>query len=144
MAVRVFLGRFVEAVGKKFPNEFCSRTFWYTVISATSIMSLWMHGFIDRRERKPCETMKIMRSIALTFHTVSVSPLSSFSFFFFFFFAVRNDEFRAVTFEIKIIVRPDRCVYFFFSKGRSLYDARASLVYNILYARVQYISLSFI
>ena len=88
--------------------------------------------------------MKIMRSIALTFHTVSVSPLSSFSFFFFFFFAVRNDEFRAVTFEIKIIVRPDRCVYFFFSKGRSLYDARASLVYNILYARVQYISLSFI
>lgn len=66
-----------------------------------------------------------------------------FSFFFFFFFAVRNDEFHAVTFEIKIIVRPDRCVYFF-SKGRSLYDARTSLVYNILYARVQYISLSFI
>lgn len=97
-----------------------------------------MHDIIDRRERKSCETMKIMRSIALTFHTVSVSSLS-----FFFFFAVRNDEFRAVTFEIKIIVRPDRCVYFF-SKGRSLYDARASLVYNILYARVQYISLSFI
>lgn len=98
-----------------------------------------MHDIIDRRERKSCETMKIIRSIALTFHTVSVSSLSSF----FFFFAVRNDEFHAVTFEIKIIVRPDRCVYFF-SKGRSLYDARTSLVYNILYARVQYISLSFI
>ena len=66
-------------------------------------------------------------------HCVCLSSFFFF-FFFFFFFAVRNDEFRAVTFEIKIIVRPDRCVYFFFPKaGRC--TMREHLLYITFYTR---------